>query len=219
MLFKNTKQNYSKLTVYNREMASKKNNYTFLNKKYTIENQTIILGDSITDFFNWYELFYDFSKTSGQAVYNRGISGDTTDRLLERLNDNVLSIKPKNIVLLIGTNDIGRGLPLSVTLENMDSIIKMTKDACPDVNFIIEAVYPVNEKMRDRFEKRSNKKINEMNKELIKLCEKYNCVWLDFTDELKDNVGNLKQEYTFDGLHINAQAYEVVAKNVIPLLK
>lgn len=219
MFFRNAKQDYSKLTVYNREMASKKNNYTFLNKKYAIANQTILLGDSITDFFNWYELFYDFSKTSGQAVYNRGISGDTTDRLLERLQENVLSIKPRNIVLLIGTNDIGRGLPLSLSVENMENIIKMTKDSCPDVNFIIEAVYPVNEKMRDRFEKRSNKKINEMNKEFVKLCEKYDCMWLDFTDELMDNSGNLKQEYTFDGLHINAHAYEIIAKHVIPLLK
>lgn len=219
MFFRNTKQDYSKLTEYNREMTTKKNNYTMLNKKYTLENQTVLLGDSITDFFNWYELFYDFSKASGQAVYNRGISGDTTDRLLERLNDNVLAIKPRNIVLLIGTNDIGRGLPLSLSVENIENIIKMTKNSCPDVNLIIEAVYPINEKMRDRFEKRSNKKINEMNKEFVKLCEKYDCIWLDFTDELKDNVGNLKQEYTFDGLHINAQAYEVVAKNVIPLLR
>lgn len=219
MLFKNTKQNYSKLTVYNREMASKKNNYVFLNKKYAIESQTVLLGDSITDFFNWYELFYDFSKTSGQAVYNRGISGDTTDRLLERLHENVLSIKPRNIVVLIGTNDIGRGLPLSLSVENMENIIKVTKETCPDVNLIIEAVYPINEKMRDRFEKRSNKKINEMNKEFVKLCKKYDCVWIDFTDELMDKNENLKQEYTFDGLHINAQAYEIVAKNVIPLLK
>jgi lysophospholipase L1-like esterase len=200
-------------------MITKRNNYSFLNKKYTIDNQTVLLGDSITDFFNWYELFYDFSKSTGQAVYNRGISGDTTDRLLERLQENVLNIKPKNIVLLIGTNDIGRGLPLSLSIENLEKIIKSTKECCPDVNFIIEAVYPINEKMRDRFEKRSNKKINEMNKEFIKLCQKYDCVWLDFTDKLKDKNGNLKEEYTFDGLHINAFAYEIVAENVIPLLK
>ena len=200
-------------------MATKKENYSFLNKKYTLENQTVLLGDSITDFFNWYELFYDFSKSSGQAVYNRGISGDTTDRLLERLQENVLNIKPKNIVLLIGTNDISRGLPLSLSVENVEKIIKYTKDSCPEINFIIEAVYPINKNMRDRFEKRSNRKINEMNKEFVKLCEKYNCVWIDFTDKLKDKNGNLKKEYTFDGLHINALAYEVVAENIIPLLK
>ena len=218
-MFFNNKNDYSKATEYNREMATKKSNYTLLNKNYALKNQTVLLGDSITDFFNYYELFYDFCKSSSQAVYNRGISGDTTDRLLERLQENVLNIKPKNIVLLIGTNDIGRGLPLSASIENLESIIKSTKEYCPDVNFIIEAVYPINENMRDRFEKRSNKKINEMNKEFIKLCEKHNCVWLDFTDKLKDKNGNLKNEYTYDGLHINALAYELVAENVIPLLK
>lgn len=218
MIFKN-KTDYSKNTQYSSEMSTKKNNYTLLNKKYALKNQTVLLGDSITDFFNFYELFYDFCKSSGQAVYNRGISGDTTDRLLERLNDNVLSIEPKNIVLLIGTNDISRGLPLSITIENVEKIITNTKKACPDVNLIIEAVYPINENMRDRFEKRSNKKINEMNNEFIKLCEKYDCVWLDFTNKLKDNDGNLKKELTYDGLHVNAQAYEIIAENVIPLLK
>lgn len=218
MLFKN-KVNYSALTQYSGEMTTKKNNYTLLNKKYALKNQTVLLGDSITDFFNYYELFFDFCKSSGQAVYNRGISGDTTDRLLERLYDNVLSIEPKNIVLLIGTNDIGRGLPLSMTLENFEKIITDTKKACPDVNFIVEAVYPINENMRDKFEKRSNKKIKEMNNEFIKLCEKHNCIWLYFTDKLKDKDGNLKKELTYDGLHVNAQAYEIIAENVIPLLK
>ncbi len=218
-MFRKTQADYSKITKYSKEMATKRSNYSLLNENYALKNQTVLLGDSITDFFNWYELFYDFSKSIGQAVYNRGISGDTTDRLLERLQENVLNIKPKNIVLLIGTNDIGRGLPLSMTVENVEQIINSAKECCPDVNFILEAVYPINEHMRDRFEKRSNKKINEMNKEFIKLCEKCNCVWLDFTDKLKDKNGNLKEEYTYDGLHINALAYEIVAKNVIPLLK
>lgn len=217
MFRKNT--DYSKLTVYSTEMATKQENYTFLNKEYALPNQTVLLGDSITDFFNWYELFYDFSKSSGQAVYNRGISGDTTDRLLERLQENVLNIKPRNIVLLIGTNDIGRGLPLEISLENVENIIKASKKSNPDVNFILEAVYPINEKMRDIFEKRSNKKINEMNKEFVKLCDKHNCIWLDFTDKLKDKDGNLNKEYTYDGLHINAKAYKIVAESVIPLLK
>ncbi len=218
-MFLKNKTDYSKITEYSNEMVAKKNNYTLLNQKYALKNQTVLLGDSITDFFNYYELFYDFCKTSGQAVYNRGISGDTTDRLLERLYDNVLAIEPKNLVLLIGTNDIGRGLPLSMTLENVEKIITETKKACPDVNFIIEAVYPINENIRDKFEKRSNKKINVMNSEFIKLCKKHNCVWLDFTDELKDSEGNLKEELTYDGLHINVQAYEIIAQNVIPLLK
>ncbi len=218
MLF-SKKTSYSKITQYNREQHTKRENYSILNKEYALKNQTILLGDSITDFFNWYELFYDFSKATGQAVYNRGISGDTTDRLLERLYDNVLNIAPKNIVLLIGTNDIGRGLPLSMSVENVSKIIEMAKEKCPDVNFILQAVYPINRGMRDRFEKRSNEKIELMNKEFVKLSEKYSCQWLDVTDKLKDDTGNLKKEYTFDGLHVNVSAYKIISQNIIPLLK
>ena len=218
MIFKKA-INYSEITKYDREKTTKRENYRILNEEYALQNQTVLLGDSITDFFNWYELFYDFSKISGQVVYNRGISGDTTDRLLERLDDNVLSINPKNIVLLIGTNDIGRGLPLSMSVENVSKIIEITKEKCPDVNFILQAVYPINRGMRDKFEKRSNEKIELMNKEFIKLSEKYGCVWLDITDKLKDETGNLKKEYTYDGLHLNVNAYKIVAENVIPLLK
>lgn len=211
--------NYSKITEYNREQLTKRENYKILNEEYALQNQTILLGDSITDFFNYFELFYDYSKQNNTLVYNRGISGDTTDRLLERLNDNVLNINPKNIVLLIGTNDIGRGIPLSMSVENVSKIIEITKEKCPDVNFILQAVYPINRGMRDRFEKRSNDKIELMNKEFIKLSEKYNCVWLDITDKLKDETGNLKKEYTFDGLHINVKAYKIISENIIPLLK
>lgn len=211
--------NYDLITQYSKEMTTKRENYSLLNKEFALSNQTVLLGDSITDFFNYYELFYDFAKSSGQAVYNRGISGDTTNRLLERLNENVLCIKPKNLVLLIGTNDIGRGFPLKMTLENLDAIINATKEACPDINFVLQAVYPINRPMRDAFEKRSNEKILAMNKELIKLSEKYGCVWLDLTDELSDETGNLKKEFTYDGLHLNAKAYKIVAKNIIPLLK
>lgn len=218
MIFKKS-VNYSKITEYNREQRTKRENYRILNEEFALKNQTVLLGDSITDFFNWYELFYDFSKNSGQAVYNRGISGDTTDRLLERLYENVLNIEPKNIVLLIGTNDIGRGLPLSMSVENVSKIIEESKKVCPDINFILQAVYPINRGMRDKFEKRSNKKIDLMNKEFIKLSEKYNCIWVDITDKLKDETENLKKEYTFDGLHLNVNAYKIVAENVIPLLK
>lgn len=218
MIFRNKHNKYSKITEYNREMATKKSNFTLLNSEYTLENQTVLLGDSITDFFNWYELFYDFSKATGQAVYNRGISGDTTDRLLERLHNNVLNIKPKNIVILIGTNDIGKGIPLEISVHNVDLILKEIKKTCPDTNVIFQAVYPINRPMRFRNEKRSNEKIDLMNKEFIKLSEKYNCRWLDITAQLRGNDENLSKDFTYDGLHLNVHAYKIVAENIIPLL-
>ena len=93
-----------KKTAYDLVKQTKKENYLFLNENYAHHGQTVLFGDSITEIFNSYELFYTFSKVTGQAVYNRGISGDTSDRLLERLKCNALNITPKNLVILIGTN-------------------------------------------------------------------------------------------------------------------
>ena len=123
-------KNFHKKTAYDYVQQTKKENFSFLNETYAQQGQTVLFGDSITEIFNSYELFYAFSQTTGQAVYNRGISGDTSDRLLERLECNALNINPKNLVILIGTNDIGIGLPPEYTLNNIKEILQRTQTLC-----------------------------------------------------------------------------------------
>ena len=123
-------KNFQKKTAYDHVKQTKKENFSFLNEKYAQQGQTVLFGDSITEIFNSYELFYAFSQTTGQAVYNRGISGDTSDRLLERLECNALNISPKNLVILIGTNDIGIGIPTEYTLKNIKEILQRTQTLC-----------------------------------------------------------------------------------------
>ena len=84
----------------------------------------IFLGNSITNGAEWAELF------KNKHVKNRGISGDTSDRLLERLECNALNISPKNLVILIGTNDIGIGVPTEYTLKNIKEILQRTQTLC-----------------------------------------------------------------------------------------
>ena len=75
---------------------------------YEIENanfshgQIVFIGDSITDGC----ALNDYYKNLPLAVYNRGIGGDTTSGVLERLKLSLFDIKPSKIVMLIGINDI-----------------------------------------------------------------------------------------------------------------
>ena len=137
-------KNFQKKTAYDYVQQTKKENFSFLNETYAQQGQTVLFGDSITEIFNSYELFYAFSQTTGQAVYNRGISGDTSDRLLERLECNALNISPKNLVILIGTNDIGLGLPTEYTLNNIKEILQRTQKLCPNTNIVLKEIYQVN---------------------------------------------------------------------------
>ena len=194
-----------KKTAYDLVKQTKKENYLFLNENYALHGQTVLFGDSITE------------------IFNSGISGDTSDRLLERLKCNALNITPKNLVILIGTNDIGKDIPPEYTLKNIQDILAITHEVCPNTNVILQAIYPVNSRMsltaRQMVGKRSNKKILALNEELHNIAVENKEHWLDLTKYLSDKKGRLAKEYCYDGLHLNAQGFKVVAEKIIPLLK
>jgi acyl-CoA thioesterase-1 len=61
-------------------------------------------------------------------VVNLGISGDTTQGGLARINT-AIAVKPALVVLELGGNDGLRGLPLAMTRANLDQMIVAFKSA------------------------------------------------------------------------------------------
>lgn len=204
-------------TAYNAEKRNKAQNFELLNTKYCKKGQTVLAGDSITELYNL-ELFGEYSEKTGKLVYNRGISGDTSNRLLERFESTVLNLEPANIVLLIGTNDLAVGASANYIIENVEKIIRLSREKCPGVNIILEAVYPVNNIITGQ-NGRSNGAIKTLNRGLEGLAAMQNVEFIDLTDEFADKFGFLKKKYTYDGLHVNALAYEVVTAAILPYLK
>lgn len=211
------KQNYDLVK------RTKQENYLFLNENYAKHGQTVLFGDSITEIFNSYELFHNFSQKSGQAVYNRGISGDTSDRLLWRLQSNALNIAPRNLVILIGTNDLGLGIPASELVGNVREILRITKERLPNTNIVLQGIYPVNKHMSLAAAKmvgrRKNKDISAVNEQLRALAADSGVIYLDLSDKLSDKRGRLAKEFCYDGLHLNVHGFAVAAQAIIPCLK
>lgn len=101
----------------------------------------VFLGDSITEI--WHSLPQDFPDLK---IANRGISGDTTRGVLYRLDADVLSLDPKAIVLLIGTNDIGAGADPSDISDNIKTILKRIRKKYPKIPVIVCEVMPSSER-------------------------------------------------------------------------
>lgn len=203
---------FRKKTAYNAEKENKRKNFIYLNKNFCKLNQTVIAGDSITEIFNM-ELFNSYIEAGGKLVYNRGISGDTSDRFLERFDDTVLCLKPSNLVLLIGTNDLSLITDIDYVFSNIEQIIMKTENTCPDTNIILQSVYPVDYK-----NKKKNSNIVKLNTKLKAMTDKYNITYLDIHSMLLDSKGGLNSKYTYDGLHPNCLGFEIAAKQIIPLL-
>ena len=207
-----------KRTQYDPYKSSRAAGFEYLNRNYCRKGQTVLLGDSITEGYNHTEMFKDYTANTGTEVYNRGISGDTSDRLLERLEKTVLNIKPKNIVLLIGTNDLGVGADIDFISRNVENIITASKKRCKNINIILEAVYPINDKINKQG-RRKNKDIAALNERYKAIADEQNITFLDLTKQLSDDSGRLNGKYTYDGLHVNSFAYELITRAVLPLLK
>jgi len=125
----------------------------------------------------------------------------------------VLSIKPSNLVLLIGTNDLTLTGNVDYIFGYIRKIADKARASDKNMNIILQSVYPVDYKQR-----RKNKNIIALNNRLRKLCAQLNIHYLDVHGLLLDDRGGFKAEYTYDGLHPNAQGFELAAKQIIPLL-
>lgn len=178
------------------------------------KNSIVFLGDSLTDFYRTHEFFIK------SDIYNRGIASDTTDDIIKRLEDNVLSIKPRKIFIQIGTNDLGNNKSVDYIVNNIDIIIEKIKSALPETEINIISLYPVNVNAialsRIIVGRRKNSDINEINKKLISLCESKNITYIDVNSHLKDENGNLKKEYTIEGLHISILGYSKITEILKP---
>ena len=66
---------------------------------------------------------------------------------------------------------------------------------------------------------RNNKKIKELNKRLKDYCKENGIVYINLYETLADSEGNIKLEYTKEGLHLSDKGYEAVTKIIKSYLK
>jgi lysophospholipase L1-like esterase len=161
------------------------------------------LGNSITAGVDWMELL---ERTD---VRNRGISGDISFGVLERLNE-VTEGKPSKVFILIGINDISRNIPDSFIVGNYKKIIERIKKESPLTKIYFQTLLPVNNEFT-QFKNHYNKDehILYINEELKKLAAKEKITLIDLYPHFLSADKKLDKKYTIDGLHLNAEGYKV----------
>ena len=201
-------------TEYDVIKQTKKDNFKLLNENYAQSNQTVFIGDSIIEIYNT-ELFDGLLSTK---VYNRGISGDTSDKLLERLQDNALNIAPQNIVVLVGTNDLSRKISADVICDNISKVIDKSKEANVE-KIVICSLLPVNKSVNSNMVgSRKNNDIQTINAKLKDICGQKQVEFVDLYTPLLDKDGNFNKQYTYDGLHPNANGYVIITQELKKVL-
>jgi lysophospholipase L1-like esterase len=165
------------------------------------KGKIVMLGNSITNGGNWSELL------DNPNVLNRGISGDNTFGILNRL-DEIISLQPSKVFLLIGINDLSRETPVGIILNNYRRIVAKINQESPETRIYVQSLFPTNNEF-DHFPRAQNKdkEIRAVNEGIEEIAREYNLTFIDLYPHFLDEEGKLSRKYTNDGLHLMGEGY------------
>lgn len=186
----------------------------------------LFTGSSLMEQFPICELCMDAGITI--PIYNRGIGGFTTEDFLENIRVQLLDLKPAKIFINIGTNDMNPQYGdawMERLLTNYRKILTQCRKELPDTEVYLMAYYPVNDHMPDRpfymsfmFAVRSNENIAKVNSEMEKMASEFGYHFINVNDGLTDENGDLKEDYTVEGIHMYPDAYMQIFSNLKPYI-
>lgn len=166
----------------------------------------VMLGNSLTYNANWNELL------NRKNIANRGIVSDITEGYLYRLGY-VYRLKPELCFIEGGVNDIYENIPVEHIFKNYINIIDTLKSH--KIIPVIQSTLFVSQKWHNAAEK--NKEIEKLNRLLKKYAGKNSVEYLNINLLLSAN-GFLRDELTYDGVHLNAKGYTLWAFEVEKVL-
>jgi lysophospholipase L1-like esterase len=201
-----------------------------LRKQPAEPNRVVFMGDSITDFWKLDEYF------PGKPYVDRGISGQTTPQMLVRMYPDVIDLKPSAMVVLAGINDVSRNTGPSTAEMIEQNLMAMTELAQHHgIKVILCSLLPVSDYpyLRQQSERapapppaagpgfgpfprikmtegHPPTDILKLNAWIKDYAGRMNAVYADYFSALVDEKGLLKDAYSADGLHPNAEGYKVM---------
>ena len=192
-----------------KEQTKIQTKYRELNQVSVLEPDIIFIGDSIVEYYPLQELL-----GTVKTIVNRGIRGYQTRLLLENLDAHLYGDAVDQIVLLIGTNDIGKDILMNEALDNLEGVIQSLNRDYPLSQIKLVSILPVNEgeEYKQTVYIRTNEKIREWNQAYEALASAY--MQVDFVpiyDSLTDSEGQLQSTYTTDGLHLSVAGYQALS--------
>ncbi|MGA7933092.1 MAG: GDSL-type esterase/lipase family protein [Kovacikia sp.] len=187
--------------------------------KHSPKRLTVLAGDSLS-------LWFPPELLSPEVTWlNQGISGETSTGLLKRLRlfDDT---QPESVFVMIGINDLLRGVSAQKLLANQRGIIRHLKMAHPHAQIVVQSILPhAGHAVPDpdnpqstvvgaRLAAVSNRSIRALNQQLAAIAKAEGIKYLNLYPNFSDTEGNLRPELSTDGLHLSSQGYRIWASRL-----
>jgi lysophospholipase L1-like esterase len=190
------------------------NRLLFLEENQKIKQaKVVIVGNSLVQGFVPDLMDKEFP---GMSIVNRGIGGDMTETLLERIEIDVLALNPQTVVIEIGGNDLIYSKCLSVTQNNIDQIVQRIHKKNANTKVIFLAAPPTRVPELNKIVPIYNLFLSEFARSHKNVT--YIEVWNDMRKIDDTKIDDHFVRPNGDPIHFNEKGYEIWGKKLRPLL-
>lgn len=176
----------------------------------------LFIGDSITEGWEWGKSPVIWEKHfAAKNAANFGISSDRTQNVIWRITEGgeLEGLAPKLIVLMIGTNNIGRDEPDAIA-AGIEKIVAIIQEKSPKTKVLLLGIFP-----RDAGGAEAAKTVSQVNHRIAKLDDEGQRIrYLDLAPKFVDESGHLPKSISPDGLHLNEAGYQIWADAIAPVI-
>jgi lysophospholipase L1-like esterase len=167
----------------------------------------VFIGDSLTEYYDWQERF------PGYRVTNLGVSGETVEGLLDRLDKVRSRINDADVIFVMtGINNIA--MEQYDIAGNYKEIVSKLTSWFKNSKIVVQSLLPV------RLEWINNNVIQDINRHLKQIACDFSVEYLDVYSRFVDSQGNPRRANLLDdGVHLSEKGYEVWADEVERFLK
>ena len=167
-------------------------------RQMNVKADIVFFGDSLTYYGDFSSVF------TGKVVSNLGLRGDTIKGMIERV-EQVKLLEPKVVYLMAGINDVG-GVSANDFCCLYTILVEILLQLDSIESLVIQSILPVN---TERFKiSCDNRQIRACNSRISEIAHEHGLRYIDLYS-LYDKEGQLPQSLTKDGLHLNADAYQI----------
>lgn len=166
----------------------------------------VFLGDSITE--GWKSAGKEFwaGRYTPRKAVNFGIGGDRTENVLWRIQNGELDgIKPKVVVLLIGTNNFKTGNTPPQIAEGISAVVSEVRKRLPETKVLVVGVFPRGDKPDSAY----RQSIKDLNASVAKLDDGKSVYFLDLGSRFLKPDGSITADIMPDFLHLSPAGYKI----------
>ncbi|WP_343607367.1 SGNH/GDSL hydrolase family protein [Chryseobacterium oranimense] len=183
----------------------KDDNTVILNSKKKVD--VVFMGNSITE--GWVKSHPEFFSENNYT--GRGISGQTTSQMLLRFQNDVVTLKPRLVVINAGTNDIAENTGIynpDFTFNNIKAMADIAKSNGIKViiaSVLPAAAFPWRKEITD-----APQKVDALNSKLKQYAQSNKLIFVDYNTAMRDAKGGMREGLAKDGIHPTPSGYAVM---------